>query len=136
MPPKLTQPLRPVARYRKGQAPAGVVDSDSDSDQDEQQQEQQLEDGSDQDEGVEEFTSVRKPAEVSGQQKKMGVKLGNVQVDQRGTVKLPGQADESSEYGQSRAQYARECCSLVGWQRSEGSQCSVRVILSRNRHGR
>ncbi|GAA5833815.1 hypothetical protein JCM3766R1_000107 [Sporobolomyces carnicolor] len=98
MPPKLTQPLRPVARYRKGQAPAGVVDSDSDSDQDEQQQEQQLEDGSDQDEGVEEFTSVRKPAEVSGQQKKMGVKLGNVQVDQRGTVKLPGQADESSEY--------------------------------------
>ena len=136
MPPKLTQPLRPVARYRKGQAPAGVVDSDSDSDQDEQQQEQQLEDASDQDEGVDEFTSVRKPTEASGQQKKMGVKLGNVQVDQRGTVKLPGQADESSEYGQSRAHSARECCSLDGEQKIEDSLCSVRVTVFRDRHGR
>ncbi|GAA5970831.1 hypothetical protein JCM3765_005579 [Sporobolomyces pararoseus] len=97
MPPKLTQPLRPVARYRKGQAPAGIVESDSESDQDEQaEQHQQDEEGEDE-QGVEEFTSARRPTEGQDN-KKIGVKLGNVQVDQQGQVKLAGHDEESSEY--------------------------------------
>jgi microfibrillar-associated protein 1 len=101
MPPKLTQPLRPVARYRKGQAPAGIVESDSESDQDEQTEEQhEGAEEEDEEQGVEEFTSNRRSTD--GQEgKKMGVKLGNVKVDQQGQVKLPGQEEESSEYGKS-----------------------------------
>ena len=100
MPPKLTQPLRPVARYRKGQAPAGIVESDSDSDQDEQAEQQQQAEEEEEEQGVEEFTSARRPTEGLDN-KKIGVKLGNVQVDQQGQVRLPGQDEESSEYGKS-----------------------------------
>ncbi|KAK4052482.1 hypothetical protein OIV83_002284 [Microbotryomycetes sp. JL201] len=46
MPPKLTQPLRPVARYRKGKGVQPAVDSDSDEQEQEnaQQEEQQQQD--------------------------------------------------------------------------------------------
>ncbi|GAA5906929.1 uncharacterized protein JCM6883_005735 [Sporobolomyces salmoneus] len=103
MPPKLTQPLRPFARYRKGQAPVGLVESDSDSDQESEtlsQQQQGAETAQDEDdEGLDEFTSSKKTAREDQDQKKMGVKLGNVKVDQQGTVKLEGQGEEeSSEY--------------------------------------
>lgn len=102
MPPKLTQPLRPVARYRKGQAPAGLAESDSDSDQEQPSQGEQPDEGFDQEEqeGVDEFTSTASTRK--GQEgKKIGVKLGNVKVDQQGTVQLPrASGEESSEYGE------------------------------------
>ncbi|GAA5885709.1 hypothetical protein JCM16303_003122 [Sporobolomyces ruberrimus] len=100
MPPKLTQPLRPVARYRKGQAPAGLAESDSDSDQEQPSQGEQPDEGFDQEEqeGVDELTSTASTRK--GQEgKKIGVKLGNVKVDQQGTVQLPrASGEESSEY--------------------------------------
>jgi len=104
MPPKLTQPLRPAARYRKGQAPVGAPASDSDSDQEDEQLEQPQsdpQDGSEDEVGVQEFTS-------GGNQRttgkgKMGIKLDKVQVDQQGKVKVGGKDEvgrtemESSE---------------------------------------
>lgn len=102
MPPKLTQPLRPVQRYRKGQLPQGVQPStsdDEDSDQ-EQQPPQDEQQHSDEDDQVQEFTSVKQTGGA-----KIGVKLGQVKVDQQGKVIRPGE-EESSEYGKASTLFA------------------------------
>lgn len=116
MPPKLTNPLRPVARYRKGQAPLGAA-SDSDSDAEQQHQDDDddaspstgtaIKNESD-DDDVEKKPKLSKKA-GSG---KMAVQLNQVQVDDKGGVLVGGrgesgrtlkeQQDEqgsSSEYG-------------------------------------
>jgi len=117
MPPKLTQPLRPAARYRKGQGPVGAPASDSDSDQEDEQLEQPQSDaqaGSDDDVGVQEFTSGGNQRAEKG--KAMGIKLDKVQVDQQGKVKVGGKDEvgrtemESSEgeYGKLDLRSSRE----------------------------
>lgn len=108
MPPKLTNPLRPVARYRKGQAPvnAGIA-SDSDSDQEEQQDEQEQVKAESSDDNDKPTLSGRRG--TSSGRGKMNVALREVEVDSSGQVKVGGKgevgrtAEEegSSEYGQS-----------------------------------
>ncbi|GAA6029145.1 hypothetical protein JCM8097_001621 [Rhodosporidiobolus ruineniae] len=101
MPPKLTQPARPVGRYRPGVAPAPVADDDSDEDNDQQQQEQEQDDDDDEDQqqGLTEFAAAR-PAQQGG---KMNVALREVEVDKGGKVKVGGKDEvgrtemESSE---------------------------------------
>ncbi|GAA5827284.1 hypothetical protein JCM10212_000449, partial [Sporobolomyces blumeae] len=102
MPPKLTQPLRPAARYRKGQAPAGVSLDHSDSSDDEPDHRAADGDASHeagQDEDVQEFASGAR-ATGGRDQVKMGVRLNQVSVDQDGKVSLghPGDDSSSGEY--------------------------------------
>lgn len=112
MPPKLTNPLRPVARYRKGQAPvnAGIA-SDSDSDQEEQQDEQEQVKAESSDDDKPTLSGRRGTSRGKG---KMNVALREVEVDSSGQVKVGGKgevgrtAEEegSSEYGQSSLERA------------------------------
>ncbi|GAA5974955.1 hypothetical protein JCM11641_006777 [Rhodosporidiobolus odoratus] len=101
MPPKLTNPLRPVGRYRPGKAPVPVAsDSDSDQDQDEQQQQQDADDQDrvDQPEAVSEYGAPSKSGKG-----KLNVALKEVEVDTAGKVKVGGKDEvgrtemESSE---------------------------------------
>lgn len=119
MPPKMTQPLRPAARYRPGKAPVPVAD-DSDESDDEQQQQEVIggegagagaadeEDGDD-DEQVTEFGGAGTAARAQNAGKgALNVALKQVQVDQAGKVTVGGRDEvgrtelESSEgeYGQ------------------------------------
>lgn len=113
MPPKLTNPLRPVARYRKGKLPQGAtlpVESDSDDEDNQQRQAAaaaagQDDDDAERDELIESVSSVRHgDTSVKRQQPRgqMNVALGNVQVDSSGAVKVGSQAakESSSEYGE------------------------------------
>lgn len=103
MAPKLTNPLRPVARYRKGQAPANAgIASDSDSDAEEQQEEVKAE-------STEDEKPVVSRAARGESKAKMNVALKQVEVDSQGAVKVGGkdevgrtQAEDegSSEYGE------------------------------------
>lgn len=135
MPPKLTNPLRPVARYRKGQAPAGVnVASDSDSDSDSDQEQDQVHDDSTQhrqqrhdsrNNQQSTFTVIKQEQDdathtvkaTSGRSgardasARMDVNLRQVQVDQTGAVKVGGK----SEVGRTRAeQEAQDSSSEYG----------------------
>ncbi|GAA6003986.1 hypothetical protein JCM10207_006499 [Rhodosporidiobolus poonsookiae] len=98
MPPKLTNPLRPAARYRPGKAPVPVAESDSDDD-DQQQQHDEVEQEEDEDEGVTEFAAPRQQDKGA----RMNVALSEVEVDQLGKVKVGGRDEvgrtqmESSE---------------------------------------
>lgn len=105
MAPKLTNPLRPVARYRKGQAPAHAVASDSDSDEEQLEEEQQVK--------AEESDEDHKPTISSSRGAAAGarfnVALRQVEVDSKGQVKVGGKDEvgrtvqeegSSSEYGQ------------------------------------
>ena len=105
MPPKLTQPLRPAARYRPGKAPVPVAD---DSDYSDQEQEQEAQgtaadegDDDDDDEQVTEFRTTT--AGKSRGTAALNVALKEVQVDQTGKVKVGGRDEvgrtemESSE---------------------------------------
>ena len=99
--PKLTQPLRPAARYRKGQAPANLPLSDSDEDEQQPEQpEQQDEPLSDNDQ-YQAGTAARVGGTGAGRH--MKVSLREVEVDQRGQVRVGGRtevgrtAEESSE---------------------------------------
>lgn len=78
--PKLTNPLRPVARYRKGQQP---LNAPSDSDSDEEAVEQPSE-------GEEELKPTVIKKEVKG---KMAVALREVEVDQGGVVRVGGKGE-------------------------------------------
>lgn len=118
MPPKLTNPLRPVARYRKGQAPAGVIvasDSDSDDDQDNDEQGQVGQDDEIDQVEIKDELVEDEPGRARGRAAggRMDVKLRQVEVDGRGAVKIGRKAEvgrtraeqeqdeDSSEYGQS-----------------------------------
>jgi microfibrillar-associated protein 1 len=105
MPPKLTNPLRPVARYRKGKPLNVPVVSDSDSDQDEEQ-------AAAAEQSDEEQSAAPSVLVGRGNDKgKMNVALKGVEVDDKGAVKVGGRGevgrtrqeveDEegSSEYG-------------------------------------
>ncbi|GAA5941633.1 uncharacterized protein JCM15063_001644 [Sporobolomyces koalae] len=106
MPPKLTQPLRPAARYRKGQGPA-AVESDSDSNSDSERpdaddSERANNDDPDNhgDEAVHDFVSASttRRAEPS-RDRKIGVNLRNVNVDPTGTrAKSNAASGSESEY--------------------------------------
>ncbi|GAA5891329.1 hypothetical protein JCM8208_002587 [Rhodotorula glutinis] len=95
MPPKMTQPLRPVARYRPGKAPVPVADSDSDDDNDDQQQQQHDDDGEgdqgDDDQDLAEFSAPQHRKQQ--QQGSLNVALKQVEV-QDGKVRVGGR-DES-----------------------------------------
>lgn len=78
--PKLTNPLRPVARYRKGQQPANAP---SDSDSDEEAVEQPSE-------GEEELKPTVVKKEVKA---KMAVALREVEVDKGGVVRVGGKGE-------------------------------------------
>lgn len=105
MPPKLTQPLRPVARYRKGKAPVPVASDDSSADEQEQHDNQgEKEEEEQPDEELSEFGTGR--GQLRGQQQqggRMNVKIKEVEVDQGGKVKVGGKDEvgrtemESSE---------------------------------------
>lgn len=109
MAPKLTNPLRPVARYRKGQAPAHAVASDSDSDEEQQEQEEQVK--------AEESEEDHKPSiSRAAQGGRINVALRQVEVDSKGQVKVGGKDEvgrtvqeegSSSEYGQSQLALSR-----------------------------
>ncbi|BGP34109.1 hypothetical protein JCM10296v2_005924 [Rhodotorula toruloides] len=99
---KLTQPLRPVGRYRPGKAPVPVA-SDDDSDEEEQQQQVEGEGDADEDEAdepVQEFSAARRDAALAG---RINVALREVEVDKAGKVKVGGKDEvgrtemESSE---------------------------------------
>ncbi|BGP57113.1 hypothetical protein JCM8202_000555 [Rhodotorula sphaerocarpa] len=114
MPPKMTQPLRPAARYRPGKAPAPVADDPDESD-DEQQQQQAAggedagagaadEEDGDGDEQVTEFGGAGTAARAQNAGKgALNVALKQVQVDQTGKVTVGGRDEvgrtelESSE---------------------------------------
>lgn len=106
MPPKLTQPLRPAARYRPGKAPVPVADDSDYSDQEQegaQQGEGENVDEDDDDQLVTEFrtTAANKPKGQQGGA--LNVALKEVQVDQTGKVNVGGRDEvgrtemESSE---------------------------------------
>lgn len=98
---KLTQPLRPAARYRKGQAPTNLPLSDSDEDEEQQQLEHQ--------QGENEAISDDEDQNQGGQQSgtrgggRIQVSLREVEVDQAGQVRVRGRTEvgrtqqESSE---------------------------------------
>lgn len=110
---KLTNPLRPAARYRKGQAPAGapLSDSDSDSDNDQPDTDAQHPQGNEAiSEGDEQEEEDVKPRLSQAQRKAgagaggaMKVSLREVEVDHQGQVRVGGRtevgrtAEESSE---------------------------------------
>ncbi|GAA5823215.1 hypothetical protein JCM11251_007527 [Rhodosporidiobolus azoricus] len=104
MPPKLTQPLRPVQRYRKGKAPVPSAALDSESDDDEQQQQQEAA-GQDEDAAdEEELTELAQPRnKAAGGGGRINVALREVEVDKGGKVKVGGRDEvgrtemESSE---------------------------------------
>ncbi|ORY48829.1 splicing factor, Prp19-binding domain-domain-containing protein [Leucosporidium creatinivorum] len=90
MAPKLTNPLRPVARYRKGQAPANAVASDSDSDDEQQQQEEEEE------QLKAEQSEDEKPNVGAGRgagSGRINVALRQVEVDSKGQVKVGGREE-------------------------------------------
>ncbi|GAA5954925.1 hypothetical protein JCM8115_005571 [Rhodotorula mucilaginosa] len=107
MPPKLTQPLRPAARYRPGKAPVPVADDSDYSDQEEQEAQGTAaqeggDDDDDDDQQVTEFrttTTAGKPKGTAA----LNVALKQVEVDQTGKVKVGGRDEvgrtemESSE---------------------------------------
>ncbi|GAA5986164.1 hypothetical protein JCM10908_006438 [Rhodotorula pacifica] len=110
MPPKLTQPLRPVARYRPGKAPVPVADDSDYSDQEAQQQDdeaaqEEQDNDEDADEQVTEFRAGAAPARAAkgGAAGAINVALKQVEVDQAGKVKVGGRDEvgrtemESSE---------------------------------------
>lgn len=107
MPPKLTNPLRPVARYRKGQAPAGAaaaaaaVDSDSDSDAERQDDEAQQAKVESEDDGSEQAALAGRLRAATKAGGRMDVKLKQVQVDKMGSVKIGGGKVESGKTGSS-----------------------------------
>jgi len=94
MPPKMTQPLRPAARYRPGKAPVPVADSDSDADDDDQQQHQQADDDDDKGDADEDLAEFSAPQSRNKQQHgSLNVALKQVEV-QDGKVRVGGK-DES-----------------------------------------
>ncbi|BGP42250.1 hypothetical protein JCM10449v2_006255 [Rhodotorula kratochvilovae] len=95
MPPKLTQPLRPAARYRPGKAPVPLPADDSSDDDDNQQQQQHAEDAADEDhdEGVTEFAA---PHLARKDPARINVALREVEVDHGGKVRVGGR-DESGK---------------------------------------
>ncbi|POY72373.1 hypothetical protein BMF94_4677 [Rhodotorula taiwanensis] len=109
MPPKLTQPLRPAARYRPGKAPVPAADDSDYSDNDQEEQDDaasaqaQADEGNDDDddEQVTEFTTANRAAKGRGAA--INVALKQVEVDQTGKVKVGGRDEvgrtemESSE---------------------------------------
>ncbi|KAM0790587.1 hypothetical protein ACM66B_004452 [Microbotryomycetes sp. NB124-2] len=91
MPPKLTQPLRPVARYRKGKGVQPAVDSDSDDqDQDEQQQQHEQQAQDEQDEDITSFGGVSRQHHQNAQIK--------VALNDKPPTSSKQQAEDSSEY--------------------------------------
>ncbi|TKA53745.1 hypothetical protein B0A53_03787 [Rhodotorula sp. CCFEE 5036] len=106
MPPKLTQPLRPAARYRPGKAPVPVADDSDYSDQEEQEaQGTAADDGDDDDDDDQQVTEFRTTT-TAGKPKgtaALNVALKQVEVDQTGKVKVGGRDEvgrtemESSE---------------------------------------
>lgn len=123
---KLTNPLRPAERYRKGKAPTNVIVSDeSDSDeqqqQDEEEENQIIKPGSEFDSDEEDqkpfinnnaSTSINRKNLAVGKGKKnvgqMAVNLREVEVDATGLVRVGGkdevgrtgrELEESSEEG-------------------------------------
>jgi hypothetical protein len=119
MPPKLTQPLRPAARYRPGKAPVPVADDSDYSDQEEQEaQGTAADDGDDDDDDDQQVTEFRTTT-TAGKPKgtaALNVALKQVEVDQTGKVKVGGRDEvgrtemESSEgeYGPFTP-WARSC---------------------------
>ncbi|GAA5843089.1 hypothetical protein JCM9279_001858 [Rhodotorula babjevae] len=94
MPPKMTQPLRPVARYRPGKAPVPVADSDSDDDDnDDQQQQHDADAEGDQDDAEQDLAEFSAPQNRNKQQGSLNVALKQVEV-QDGKVRVGGK-DES-----------------------------------------
>lgn len=100
---KLTNPLRPAARYRKGQAPAGVPLSDSDEDEQPQSADA---DQPPLDEPISEEDEDDVKPSIAGGRKAGGamkVSLREVEVDTQGQVRVGGRtevgrtAQESSE---------------------------------------
>ncbi|KAG0663510.1 hypothetical protein C6P46_002406 [Rhodotorula mucilaginosa] len=93
MPPKLTQPLRPAARYRPGKAPVPVADDSDYSDQEEQEaQGTAADDGDDDDDDDQQVTEFRTTT-TAGKPKgtaALNVALKQVEVDQTGKVKVGG----------------------------------------------
>ncbi|EGU11573.1 Microfibrillar-associated protein 1 [Rhodotorula toruloides ATCC 204091] len=118
---KLTQPLRPVGRYRPGKAPVPVA-TDDDSDEEEQQQQVEGEGGADHDEAdeqVHEFSAARRDAAPAG---RINVALREVEVDKAGKVKVGGKDEvgrtemESSEgeYGTFRRhRFVAQVCPIT-----------------------
>ncbi|BGP26558.1 hypothetical protein JCM10295v2_005511 [Rhodotorula toruloides] len=105
---KLTQPLRPVGRYRPGKVPVPIV-SDDESDEEEQQQEAEGEDGADEveaDKQVQEFSTTRRDAATTG---RFNVALREVEVDKAGKVKVGGKDEVGrTEMESSEGEYETE----------------------------
>ncbi|GAA5867857.1 hypothetical protein JCM3774_005886 [Rhodotorula dairenensis] len=105
MPPKLTQPLRPVARYRPGKAPVPVADDSDDSDQEAepQQGDARAPDHDDDHQGGRRDQLVTEFAGAKAKGATINVAIKEVQVDQAGKVKVGGRDEvgrtemESSE---------------------------------------
>ncbi|GAA5922114.1 hypothetical protein JCM3775_003496 [Rhodotorula graminis] len=96
MPPKMTQPLRPVARYRPGKAPVPVADSDSDVDDDDNQQqhdERDDDDHGDADQDLAEFSAPQHRTAKQQNHASLNVALKQVEVHD-GKVRVGGK-DES-----------------------------------------
>lgn len=106
---KLTQPLRPVGRYRPGKAPVPVA-SDDDSDEEEQQQQAEGEGGADEDEAdeqVQEFSATRRDTAPAG---RINVALREVEVDKAGKVKVGGRDEVGrTEMESSAGEYGASC---------------------------
>ncbi|GAA5828440.1 hypothetical protein JCM3770_001185, partial [Rhodotorula araucariae] len=101
MPPKLTQPLRPAARYRPGKAPVPLPADDS-SDDDNDNPHQHLHDPDAHDHGLTEFAAPRTASDPA----KFNVALRQVEVDHAGKVRVGGR-DESgkTQYESSEGEY-------------------------------
>ncbi|GAA5951275.1 hypothetical protein JCM21900_003824 [Sporobolomyces salmonicolor] len=113
MPPKLTNPLRPVARYRKGKAPVNAqVASDSDEESDDQHRE--LEDDRaplQEDEDLQEFTTAAQRKQPAGASAggRINVALREVEVDQAGKVRVGGRDEVGrTEMESSEGEYETE----------------------------
>ncbi|GAA5914973.1 hypothetical protein JCM5296_004519, partial [Sporobolomyces johnsonii] len=113
MPPKLTNPLRPVARYRKGKAPVNApLASDSDDDQDDQQPDLEHDHAPlPEDEHLQEFTAAapRKQLPGAGAGGTINVALREVEVDQAGKVRVGGRDEVGrTEMESSEGEYETE----------------------------
>ncbi|GAA5867741.1 hypothetical protein JCM8547_005219 [Rhodosporidiobolus lusitaniae] len=102
MPPKLTNPLRPAARYRPGKAPVPVA-SDESSDDDDAQREQQ-EDQQEDDEDVSEFSGGQLKQQ-QGAGGRLNVQIREVEVDQGGKVRVGGKDEVGRTQLESESEY-------------------------------
>lgn len=86
---KSTKPLRPVARYRRGQAPAnaGLDSESSDEGQEEREEERNRE------EDEEEENKVERSVKGKETGRTMAITLKEVEIDAQGSVRVGGREE-------------------------------------------